>query len=563
MYSLFQKNMSYHKVELDFEQNLVKTRSHNIESSTARKKCYQFSVVKDVVQSANAVQLKQEKIITKPWLYGPATCLKSRTIFYPCKRGRCSIPCPCLLCAYKKHPSCRVASSQGCPCENCRQHFADHVNFHAVFHYGCKFCFQIIQSIPCFNFSALDFKKKLPVGGCFDSNSDLDPYFVWPDHKLSVKFTDMWCSKRKKWLNDEEDGSDMWCRHCNLLFWSFDALVKHMRSHHLFTKTFRHYWRNCLKTEDSNDTKCYQCSKRFSSVSDLQKHIDAVHYGDSYDCEICGVKFSRSENLARHKTVKHMEPHVSTYACTDCGKRFSRSDNLERHAAVVHSSSLLLFRCETCGKKFNRKDNFTRHIENIFSSDGSPRYKCIYCGQQFCTELLLKAHGNLCQSEDESKSTKQSSTRIPDTMLDNANNFICFVCSESFEQKSILVQHRKLAHEDILECNLCHSNFKSRFALERHEKDVFSNGSPRYECKHCTDYFCNGKQLKKHISNKHHSCICQFCDQRFSKESNLKLHLKKRIQNFVGCSYCGKSLCNKVQLTTHVLKEHRSPSKDG
>ena len=59
MYSLFQKKMSYHKVELDFEQNLVKTHSHNIESSTAREKCYQFSVIKDVFQSAKAVQLKK------------------------------------------------------------------------------------------------------------------------------------------------------------------------------------------------------------------------------------------------------------------------------------------------------------------------------------------------------------------------------------------------------------------------------------------------------------------------------------------------------------------------
>ena len=114
---------------------------------------------------------------------------------------------------------------------------------HAVFHYGCKSCFQIIQCIPCFNFSALDIKKKNPDAGCFDNNSDYSPYFVWPDHKLSVKFTDMWCSKRTKWLRNEEDDTDMWCRHCNLLFWSFDALVKHMKSHHLFTKTFRHYWK--------------------------------------------------------------------------------------------------------------------------------------------------------------------------------------------------------------------------------------------------------------------------------------------------------------------------------
>ena len=552
--------MSYHKVELDFEQNLVKTSSHNIESSTACEKCYQFSVVKEVSLSAKAVKLKQEKIIAKPWLYGPAMCLKTKTIIYPCKRGRCSIPCPCLLCAFKKHPSCRVASSQGCPCENCRQHFTDHVNFHAVFHYGCKSCFQIIQCIPCFNFSALDIKKKNPDAGCFDNNSDYSPYFVWPDHKLSVKFTDMWCSKRTKWLRNEEDDTDMWCRHCNLLFWSFDALVKHMKSHHLFTKTFRHYWRNSLKSEKSNDTKCYQCSRKFPSISELQRHIDAVHYEDSYDCELCGAKFSRSDNLARHKIVKHTQPDESSYACTECGKQFSRSDTLERHAIVVHSSSLLLFQCDNCGKKFNRKDSLRRHIGNVFSSDGSPRYKYIHCGKKYCTELLLKTHANLCLSEDESKSTKQSSIRVPDTELDNTNDFICFICSESFQHKSSLVQHRKLAHEDILECDLCHSNFKSRFALERHENDVFLNDSPRYKCKHCTDYFCTGKQLKKHISKEHQSHICQFCDQHFAKQSNLNLHLKKREKN--GCSCCGKSFCNKVELRMHVEKED-CLSKDG
>ena len=306
------------------------------------------------------------------------------------------------------------------------------------------------------------------------------------------------------------------------------------------------------------------CNSTYFTIMDVfYKHIDAVHYEDSYDCEICGVTFTRSENLARHKSVKHTESDESRYACTDCGKQFSRSDKLERHTVEVHASSLFLFQCETCGKKFNRKDNYTRHIGNVFNSDGSPKYKCIQCRKQFCTKLLLKNHGKLCQGEDESKATKQSATRVPDTELDSTKNFSCFVCSESFEQKSILLQHRKVTHEDILECDLCHSKFKSRFALERHENDVFSNGSPRYECKDCTDYFCNGKQLKKHISNEHHSCICQFCDQSFAKQSNLKLHLKKRAQSFVSCSDCGKLLCNKVQLWSHKDKKQCDSSMNG
>jgi hypothetical protein len=197
--------MSSPWVELDFRLNLIKTKSHNIESSAARSKCYQFGLQKKMFPHDNIVKLEQKKIIGKPWLYGAATTLISRTIIYPCKRYRCSIPCPCLLCAFKKHPTCRVASSQGCPCENCKLHFTDHTKFHAVYHHGCKVCFQIIQRIPCFNFCALDFAKKLPAAGCYDSNTNLQPNFVWPNHKVSEEFLKKWCRKREIWINDEED----------------------------------------------------------------------------------------------------------------------------------------------------------------------------------------------------------------------------------------------------------------------------------------------------------------------------------------------------------------------
>ena len=431
--------MSYHQVELDFEQNLVKTRSPNIESSTARKKCYQFSLKKEESPSAKSIHLQQEQIIAKTWLYGPATCLKSRTIIYPCRRYRCSIPCPCLLCAHKKHPTCRVSSCQGCPCENCRQHFADHNSFHAVFHHGCKFCFQIIQIIPCFNFSALDYKKKkLPAdGGCYDSTNNLDPYFVWPDGKVSLKFLDMWSRKREKWIHDEEDDSDMWCRHCNLLFWNFDDLRKHVRKSHLVTKIFQHYWKNCIK-RGTNDTKCYQCSKDYSSAHQLQNHIDSVHYKETFHCETCGVQFSRCENLERHKTEKHAQTENTKIVCEECGKHFVRLDNLKRHVMIVHTGSgPQLFQCDKCGKRFNYQAHLTRHTEYMFNKDGSLNNECADCGKHFCTKILLKAHRNLCHSEDDSKSVSISGNNTLDTehslqehlrFKHNPKKFQCFLC---------------------------------------------------------------------------------------------------------------------------------------
>ena len=181
--------MSLHQVQLNFQQNQIKTTSHFTERSTAWLKCYKFRLDQKIVSHPNSVNLVPEIIVSKSWLFGPATDLKTRSIIYPCTRYHCSIPCPCLLCALKKHPFCRTPTSEGCNCEECKQNFVDQAYFHAVFHYGCKFCYQITQRIPNFNFSSLDLAKKNYPDVFSPSHSDSDhrcpfpPYFVSPGHK--------------------------------------------------------------------------------------------------------------------------------------------------------------------------------------------------------------------------------------------------------------------------------------------------------------------------------------------------------------------------------------------
>ena len=196
--------MSLHQVQLDFQQNQIKTTSHFIESSTARLKCYKFRLDQKSASQPNSVNIVPEIIISKAWLFGPATDLKTRSIIYPCTRYRCLIPCPCLLCAHKKHPFCRTPTSEGCNCEECKHNFVNHTKFHAVFHYGCKFCYQITQRIPNFNFSSLDFAKKKYPGLCSTSRRDsnhrcpFSPYFVSPGYKLPLEFFQMWGEKSKE-----------------------------------------------------------------------------------------------------------------------------------------------------------------------------------------------------------------------------------------------------------------------------------------------------------------------------------------------------------------------------
>lgn len=47
-----------------------------------------------------------------------------------------------------------------------------------------------------------------------------------------------------------------------------------------------------------------------------------------FECDSCGKKFTRNEELTRHKRIHTgLRPH----ACVICGKRFGRKDHLKKH----------------------------------------------------------------------------------------------------------------------------------------------------------------------------------------------------------------------------------------
>ena len=72
----------YHRVEVDFHLNLVKSSSFTMKSSNFWKKCHRFKV-KEPSNHAHKVKLEPEKIMKNAWLYGPATELSTRKIVYP------------------------------------------------------------------------------------------------------------------------------------------------------------------------------------------------------------------------------------------------------------------------------------------------------------------------------------------------------------------------------------------------------------------------------------------------------------------------------------------------
>ena len=378
--------MTY-KYELDFKQCLIKCTGKGIENSCERKKCFQFSVQTVSVVKKQPIKLHAGKCIRKCWLYGPATTLDTKTIIYPCTRNRCSIPCPCYLCL-KKHPKCRVPSSQSCQCKECLSFFINHTKYHAALHHGCKQCFQLTQIFPHLNLNLLNTTKerKIPYG------------LVETSRNINEKLSEQ-NNFAHHFLNEHK----MKCYWCKAIFHSYEE----WRKHDLLVS-------NCDKYRKSQIVSCDDCGKIFSNQFALQRHIKTIH------------KSSESE----------------VFKCKGCDLMFSRKDHLTRHEQTDHKPYQTP-KCKNCSSAFSSKNKLSRHIKDLSNDDGTFKYVCPHCDQQFCTHKLLKAHNML-----------------------HHGSFTCNWCGKNFSQKGNLMRHIKTKKEQ--SCNLCELRFCNKKSLDNH-----------------------------------------------------------------------------------------------
>ena len=55
-------------------------------------KCFEFVLNYADKISVDELSIEPVKTCRVPWLYGPATLLKTQRVIYPCSRYRCSLP---------------------------------------------------------------------------------------------------------------------------------------------------------------------------------------------------------------------------------------------------------------------------------------------------------------------------------------------------------------------------------------------------------------------------------------------------------------------------------------
>ncbi len=75
--------------------------------------------------------------------------------------------------------------------------------------------------------------------------------------------------------------------------------------------------------------KCEQCGMYFRDGPKLSRHIKEVHENISFECNVCGKKFTRKESMNAHRRTFHEKSE--DFKCHICGKLHTCMRQLRRH----------------------------------------------------------------------------------------------------------------------------------------------------------------------------------------------------------------------------------------
>lgn len=146
------------------------------------------------------------------------------------------------------------------------------------------------------------------------------------------------------------------------------------------------------KKESDVCLTCQLCSKDFESVTKLAKHYLRKHQAvRKFECDHCGWRSTRKENLASHITCKHLiDTFYDVYnkerrfKCTfkNCRKRFKILSVLRQHITRTHSGTKITF-------------SKLQMLTNNFFLLGI-RHTCFWCQKSWCKKFDLLKHQKTC-----------------------------------------------------------------------------------------------------------------------------------------------------------------------
>ena len=344
-------------------------------------------------------------------------------------------------------------------------------------------------------------------------------------------------------------------------------------------------------------------SRNFNVVDLLQTHPNN-HVTGTYQMISRNSTTKKEPNSIHKSRTQDARGQTSEAESTDKSNRsdsFDSAFNGER-SAIKFTSKLKIL-------DPSLDNSWIKGIEGSIGVKGqcntNYRYKVVGTKNIACSEYSVKSGHSENELEEHCKTRLRVvdpvkidtllSSEISSVSSSGSTSYPCELCSEVFKMPDRLLEHRKNhVFQKAHVCNVCHLSFSKPWNLENHKKthniksvageklsrtkNVFgrenskdgpenykfskTNTMQQYVCDMCQKSFFSNIELKNHlISHTGKKAFkCHFCDQAFTKESDLNKH-KNIHSKLHKCEKCNFTFKRMSDLNVH-MKTHENQKKN-
>mgnify|MGYP001089624308 CR=1 FL=1 len=295
-----------------------------------------------------------------------------------------------------------------------------------------------------------------------------------------------------------------------------------------------HLKAHLISHTDENDKpfRCSICNKGVNSLQHLKRH--EITHSKSFVCPKCGDSFYKHQSLRHHI----LSVHEKTLTCLVCNKTFSRPYRLVQHNLKHHGDSPA-YQCDHPGCFLNVK---TWSALQLHIKSEHPKLQCSICNKKCVGKKGLYSH---MLSHDESKMVKMWNCNYCDVgkfakksdLLKHYNQF-----HDGNIPDELLKPNERLQLQKLLSDNNTHTDLKKLVDSSDEEEDPNINSSHDIPRSHRSlDRLQNSLSGKTSItdlmldnfSSKRIYCTKPNCPRYFSREHDLRRHLKWHDENMI------------------------------